>query len=222
MESRDDCVVMSLCDVNGSVVYATLSFSKGVVIWNNNMTSPRILANISRTSRGDVAHVRMFGESSYFTIEKSSSGKDTTLRISNDSCCHHIRAPCEIPSSQSHTRLIPLLLSSRGFHKTISSLMLFGTDKNVSDIVRVISFRDLNRPTIVRDSVIDFGTWCSSVEFENVTFNVSLSCHSNYKNITRKSMLDSIVTQTLTPTLEHRYDSRCCEKLRCEVQLSFR
>ena len=126
MESRDDCVVMSLCDVNGSVVYATLSFSKGVVIWNNNMTSPRILANISRTSRGDVAHVRMFGESSYFTIEKSSSGKDTTLRISNDSCCHHIRAPCEIPSSQSHTRLIPLLLSSRGFHKTISSLMIFG------------------------------------------------------------------------------------------------
>ena len=104
VESRDDSVVMSLCDVNGSVVYATLSFSKGVVIWNDNMTSPRILANISSggTSRGDVAHVRMFDESSYFTIEKSSSGKDTTLRTSNDSCCHHILS-CMKSRHLSHT-----------------------------------------------------------------------------------------------------------------------
>ena len=147
--------------------------SRKCVIWNDNMTSPRILANISSggTSRGDVAHVRMFDESSYFTIEKSSSGKDTTLRTSNDSCCHHIRAPYEISSSQSYTRLIPLLLSSRGFHKTISSLMLFGTDKNVSDIVRVISFRDLNRPTIVRDSVIDFGTTQGAARNSVARFN---------------------------------------------------
>ena len=36
--------------------------------------------------------------------------------------------------------------------------MIFGTNEKVSNIVKVISFRDLNRPTIVRDSAIDFGT----------------------------------------------------------------
>ena len=46
-----------------------------------------------------------------------------------------------------------------------------GTDKDVSDIVRVISFRDLNRPTIVRDSAIDFGTTQGAARNSVARFN---------------------------------------------------
>ena len=78
VESRDKSVVLSLCDVDGLVVYATLCFSKGVVIWNDNMASPRILASISGEMSSTAAHVRVFGDSCYFTIQKSSG---------NDVCC---------------------------------------------------------------------------------------------------------------------------------------
>jgi len=161
IESRkDDVVVMSLCDANGRVIYATISLLRLEVTWNEYLESPRILTTsttMKQHTAVPAAHVRMFDDSLYFNIEAFQKN-GAQIRVSSDSCCHQIQAPCEIALPRPNTRLIPLLLPHASlFHKTIPSLMIFSNDSNVSSIAKVLSFRDLNRPTIVRDSAIDFG-----------------------------------------------------------------